>query len=80
MLAIVMKIFYLLFFFFYFFFYRKSSDCLTILEYSALSVLVAVISYSKKFFLILRIGGKSITVNVLIVQTQKLWHKQFFRF
>ena len=46
-----MKIFYLLlFFFFKFFFYRKSSDCRTILEYSALSVLVAVISYSKNFF------------------------------
>ena len=51
MLAIVMKIFYLLFiYFFKFFFYRKSSDCRTILEYSALSVLVAVISYSKIFF------------------------------
>ena len=79
MLAIVMKIFYL-FIYFFFFFYRKSSDCRTILEYSALSVLVAVISYSKNFFLILRIGGKSITVNVLIVQTQKLSNKQFFRF
>lgn len=46
-----MKIFYLLLLFFYFiFFYRKSSDCRTILEYSALSVLVAVISYSKNFF------------------------------